>query len=134
MKKFLLLLFAVSLSFAQQAQRFKVFYPNTSNYQDVTAGTTSAVPSAAFPNPSTTLTDSSSQVFVVQMILNGGTSATGQVEGSIDGTNWESLMTGTFSLTAGQHAAIVFQSPFRYVRFNTLTNVGGGTVVALMSW
>jgi hypothetical protein len=99
-------------------------YTNVPN--DVTGGVLTATPSAAMVRPAS--------IFTVQMTLVGGTSATGQVEGSNDKVNWFTLQTSTFSLTTGQTAGLVFNAPWNYIRFNCLTNVGGGTVVVLVAW
>ena len=126
MRKLLLALvavFALSLPLSAQSTGCVNMYSLTKD--DITSGTASTGGSPTFARPG---------LFVVQVVLSGGTSMTGQVEGSFDGTNWVNMQSVVFTLTTGQNGALVFQAPYKYVRFNTLTNVGGGTVIALISW
>lgn len=112
-------------SFAQVAQpTLRNLY--TGVPYDTTGGVLTATPSPSVRRPA--------NLFSVQMTLVGGTSASGQVEGSNDGTSWLPLQTSAFILTTGQSNGLVFNAPWYYVRFNCLTNVGGGTVVAVMTW
>lgn len=127
----IMLLLAVLPLAAQQSRGFKNLY-STAVYStdgsgtDLTTGTLTATPSAAFKLPVAQ--------FTCHVALVGGTSATGQMEGSNNGTDWFTLQSSVFSLTTNTSAGLVFQCPWMYVRFNCLTNVGGGTVKVFVAW
>lgn len=126
MKRFLwLLAFLGTFCYAQvSAPTLRNIYTNVPF--DTTGGTATTGASGAMQRPAA--------LFTVQATLVGGTTATGQVEGSNDGTNWFTLQTSPFSLTTGSSSGLVFQAPWYYIRFNCLTNVGGGKVVVLVAW
>lgn len=96
------------------------------NPGDVTTGTTGTTPSTPIGNGGGQL------MMCVHMRLIGGTTATGRAEGSMDGgLSWGTLQGADFSLTTNGAALQQLTTTAQLIRFNPLTNVGGGTIVAL---
>jgi len=101
---------------------------NLANPFDVTTGTTGTTPSTPIGNGGGQYT------FCIHMRLIGGTTATGRMEGSNDGgLSWGTVQTADFSLTTNGAALQQITTTAGVLRFNPLTNVGGGTIVALMA-
>lgn len=96
---------------------------------DITTGFANTTPGAGFPNPAYP-----GGVLSVHVRLSGGTSGSYQLEGSNDGANWGSLQTSATSLaSAGANSCQSYTSTHAFLRFNPVTNVGGGTIIALLS-